>query len=54
MRKMKLQELTTLATTLTVLGIIFSSDPLIGYSFLGAGITLSVITMIKAKRARPM
>ena len=43
------QEL-TLATTLTVLGIVFGSDRLIGYSFIGAGIVLSIISMIKSKK----
>ena len=47
------QEITTLASTLTVLGIVFgSADRLIGYSFIGAGIVLSIISMIKAKKER--
>ena len=47
---MKTQELTTLASTLTVLGIVFSSDRLIGCSFIGAGVLLSIISGIKAKK----
>ena len=47
---MKTQELTTLGSTLVILGIVFSSDRLIGYSFIGAGMLLSIITMIKAKK----
>ena len=47
---METQKLITLASTLTVLGIVFASDRLIGYSFIGAGILLSVISMIKAKK----
>ena len=46
----ELSYLTTLATTLAALGIVFSSDRLIGYSFIGAGMLLSIITMIKAKK----
>ncbi len=47
---MKTQELTTLGSTLVILGIIFGSDRLIGYSFIGAGMLLSIITIIKAKK----
>jgi len=47
---MKTQKLTTLAGTFVVLGIIFSSDQLIGYSFIGAGMLLSIISMIKSRR----
>jgi len=46
---MRTQELTTLASTLVVLGIVFGSDRLIGYSFIGAGMLLSII-MIKVKK----
>jgi len=46
----KSQELTTLGSTLVVLGIIFGEDRLIGYSFIGAGVLLSVISVIKTKR----
>jgi hypothetical protein len=47
---MKNQELVTLGGTLVVLGIVFSEDPLIGYSFIGAGVLLSIISMIKSRR----
>jgi hypothetical protein len=40
----------TLASTLVVLGIIFGSDRLIGYSFIGAGLLLAIISMIKSKK----
>jgi hypothetical protein len=43
---MKSQELTTLGGTLVILGIIFGEDRLIGYSFIGAGVLLSVISLI--------
>ncbi len=45
---MKSEELTTLAGTLVILGIVFGSDRLIGYSFIGAGVLLSVISVIKS------
>ena len=47
---MKTQELTTLGSTLVILGIIFGSDRLTGYSFIGAGMLLSIITIIKGKK----
>lgn len=47
---MKTKELTTLASTLVVLGIVFGLDRLIGYSFMGAGVLLSIIGAIKAKK----
>jgi len=47
---MKTQELTTLGSTLVILGIVFGSDQLIGYSFIGAGMLLSLIIMIKARK----
>ena len=47
---MKSEDLTTLASTLVVLGIVFGSDRLIGYSFIGAGVLLSIISAIKAKK----
>jgi len=47
---MKNQEPITLGDTLVVLGIIFGEDRLIGYSFIGVGILLSVISVIKSRR----
>ena len=47
---MNTQKLTTLGGTLETLGIISgSSDRLIGYSFIGCGLLLSIITIIKVK-----
>jgi hypothetical protein len=43
-------ELTTFAGLFVVLGIIFAEDLLIGYSFIGAGVTLAIIAIIKSKR----
>ncbi len=39
----------TLGLTLVALGIVFSEDPLLGYSFIGAGVSLSVIAAFSAK-----
>ena len=47
---MKFQEIPNLGSMLVVLGICFSSDRLIGYSFIGAGIVLSIITIIRVMR----
>lgn len=49
-KRMKSQELVTLGSTLVVLGIIFGDDPLIGYSFIGAGVLTAVVSMIKSWR----
>jgi hypothetical protein len=49
-KRMKSQELITLGSTLVILGIIFGEDRLIGYSFIGVGILLSVISMIMSRR----
>jgi hypothetical protein len=47
---MRSQEFATLGSTLVILGIVFGEDRLIGYSFIGAGILLSVISVIKLGR----
>jgi hypothetical protein len=47
---MRSQELMTLGGTLVVLGIVFGEDRLIGYSFFGVGILLSVISVFKSRR----
>ena len=38
--------------TLVVLGIIFGDDPLIGYSFIGFGVLVSIISAIISKRMK--
>jgi hypothetical protein len=48
---MRSQEIITLGSTLVILGIIFSEDRLIGYSFIGAGALLSIISTIKSRKA---
>jgi len=42
----------TLGLTLIVLGIIFGDDPLIGYSFIGVGVLLSIISAIRSRSKR--
>jgi hypothetical protein len=50
---MRSQELITLGSTLVVLGIVFGSgDRLIGYSFIGAGVLLSIISEFKIRRGQ--
>ncbi len=44
------QELTTLGGALVVLGIILGEDRLIGYSFISAGILLSIISVLTSRR----
>jgi hypothetical protein len=46
--KMRSQEFTALGSTLVILGIIFE-DRLIGYSFISAGVLLSIVSMIKLR-----
>jgi len=44
------QELMTLGSSLVVLGIVFGADRLIGYSYVGAGVLLSIVSVIKSRR----
>jgi hypothetical protein len=48
--RMKSPELITLGSTLVVFGIVFGEDRIIGYSFIGIGILLSVISVFKSRR----
>jgi len=49
--RMKSQESVTLGGALVALGIIFgAADRLIGYSFIGAGVLLSVIIAVRSRR----
>jgi len=48
--KMRSQKIISLGSTLVVLGIVFGQDRLIGYSFIGAGILLSIISAIKSRK----
>ena len=47
---MRSQEYMTLGSTLVILGIIFSQEQLIGYSFIVAGVLLSIVSAIISKR----
>jgi hypothetical protein len=47
---MRSQEFIPLGSALVVLGIVFSEDWLIGYSFIGAGVLLSIISGFKLRR----
>jgi len=42
----------TLAGTLLVLGIIFGDDRLVGYSFIGSSVVLSIIAAVKSSRKK--
>ena len=48
---MRRQEFATLGSTLVILGIVFGQDRLIGYSFIGAGALLSIISAVKSRKA---
>jgi len=48
--RMRSQEFMTLGSTLVVLGIVFGEDRLIGYSLIGAGVLLSIISAFKLRR----
>ena len=48
---MRSQEFMTLGSTLVVLGIIFgNADRVIGYSFIGVGVLLSIVSAIKFRK----
>jgi hypothetical protein len=48
---MRSQEFMTLGSTLVVLGIVFGNeDWLIGCSFIGAGVLLSIVSAFKLRR----
>lgn len=43
-------QLQALGTTLVVLGIVFGDDRFIGYSFIGGGVVLSILSVILRRR----
>ncbi len=47
---MRSQELMPLGSALVVLGIVFSENQLIGYSFIGAGVLLSIVSTFLSRR----
>ena len=46
------KKLASLGSSLVVLGIVFGTDRLIGYSFIGAGVGSSIINMHASERSR--
>jgi hypothetical protein len=46
---MRTQKFITLGSTLVVLGIVFGENRLIGYSFIGAGVLVSIIGAVKSR-----
>jgi hypothetical protein len=48
----KPSNLAILGMSLVVLGIIFGDDRLIGYSFMGVGVLLSVLDIIRNRKQR--
>ena len=51
-RPKRLSKLAMFAMLLVVLGIVFGDDRLIGYSFIGAGVFLAVIDIIKSLKSK--
>jgi len=43
------ENLLSIGGTLVVLGIVFGTDRLIGYSLIGAGVLLSILNWIRSK-----
>ncbi len=46
----KPSNLATLGISLVVLGIIFSEEPVVGYSFIGIGVLLSIVDAYKNRQ----
>ena len=47
---MKNPELLTLGMMLEVIGIVFGTERIIGYPLIGAGVLLSIVSVIKSRR----
>ena len=45
-------EFATVGSILVMLGIVFGEDRLIGYSFIGAGVLLSIVTVLKSRKSK--
>jgi hypothetical protein len=50
LNQMRNKELLALAFTFVILGIVFAEDWLIGYSLIGAGVLLSIVSAMKSRR----
>ena len=48
----QIDALLTLGIALVVLGIIFGDDPLVGYSFIGFGVLLSIVSAARGLREK--
>jgi len=51
-RPKRLSKLVMFAMLLIILGIVFGDNRLIGYSFMGAGVILAIIDIIKNLRSK--
>jgi len=51
-KEQRLSPLAMLGMVFVILGIVFGSDRLIGYSFLGIGVILSVFDILKNRRKK--
>jgi len=47
---MRSQELLTLGMMLEVVGIVFGTERIVGYLLIGAGVLLSIISVVKSRR----
>jgi hypothetical protein len=45
-------EFATVGSILVMLGIVFGEDRLIGYSFIGAGVLLSIVSVLKSRKPK--
>jgi lysylphosphatidylglycerol synthetase-like protein (DUF2156 family) len=48
----QLSHLSLIGMVFIILGIVFGSDRLIGYSFLGAGVIIAVVDVVKNRKKR--
>jgi uncharacterized membrane protein HdeD (DUF308 family) len=51
-KKQQFSQLTMLGMVFIILGIVFGSDRLIGYSFLGAGVIIAVFDVVKNRKKK--
>lgn len=45
-------EFATLGSILVMLGIVFGEDRLIGYPFIGVGVLLSIVSVLKSRKSK--
>jgi cytochrome c biogenesis factor len=51
-KKQQFSQITLLGMAFIILGIVFGSDRLIGYSFLGAGVIVAVFDAVKNRKKK--